>query len=86
MSRRLISDSQDRYLEARDARNLTLKGRLRRGVSQAGAQSELTAIAADLERSYPDTNRNRRFMIRTELQSRIGREGRDAVHGSTDVE
>ena len=79
MAPRLINDPQDRSLEARDARNLTLKGRLKRGVSQASAQSELTAIAADLERAYPDTNRNRRFMIRTELQSRIAEDPPDAM-------
>ena len=70
MSPRLINDPKAASLEARDARNLTLKGRLKAGVSQANAQSELTAIAADLERAYPDTNKNRRFTIRTELQSR----------------
>ena len=79
MAPRLINDPQGRSLEARDARNLTLKGRLKPGVSQASAQSELTAIAADLERSYPDTNRNRRFMIRTELQSRIAEDPPDSM-------
>jgi predicted permease len=79
MSPHLISDPRDASLEARGARNLTLKGRLKAGVSQAGAQNELTAIAADLERAYPDTNRNRRFMIRTELQSRIAQDPPDAM-------
>ena len=79
MAPRPINDPQGRSLEARDARNLTLKGRLKPGVSQASAQSELTAIAADLERAYPDTNRNRHFMIRTELQSRIAADPPDAM-------
>jgi predicted permease len=79
MTPRLINDPQAGSLEARDARNLTLKGRLKAGVSQATAQSELTAIATDLERAYPDTNRNRRFMIRTELQSRIAQDPPDAM-------
>ena len=48
-------------------------------MSQASAQSELTAIAADLERAYPDTNRNRRFTIRTELQSRVAQTPPDAM-------
>ena len=69
MSSRLINDPKAASLEARDARTLTLKGRLKAGVSQSSAQSELTAIAADLERAYPDTNKNRRFTIRTELQA-----------------
>ena len=79
MSPRLISDPKDRSLEARDARNLRLKGRLKAGVSQAEAQTELTAIAADLERAYPDTNKNRRLAVRTELQARIAQSPPDAM-------
>ena len=79
ISPRLINDPQAASLEARNARNLTLKGRLKDGVSQASAQSELTAIAADLERAYPDTNKNRRFLIRTELQSRVAEDPPDAM-------
>ena len=37
---------------------LTVKGRLKPGVTMAQAQTELTVIATDLERAYPDTNRN----------------------------
>jgi predicted permease len=71
MSQRLLGNPKAALLESRDARNLSIKGRLRRGISQAQAQAELTAIATDLERAYPHTNRNRRFVIRTELQARI---------------
>jgi predicted permease len=79
MSPRLISDAKTASMEARDARNLTLKGRLKAGVSQTNAQSQLTAIGADLERAYPDTNKNRRFTIRTELQSRVAQDPPDAM-------
>src|SRR6266542_4430436 len=79
MSQRLISDPKSGSLEARDARNLTVKGRLKRGVSQAEAQSELTAIAADLARAYPDTNKNRRLALRTELQARMAEDPPDAT-------
>ena len=79
MSPRLMSDPKLGSLEARDARNLTVKGRLRSGVSQAQAQTELTAIAADLERAYPDTNRNRGLAVRTELQARISQDPPDAM-------
>jgi ABC-type antimicrobial peptide transport system permease subunit len=51
MSPRLISNPKAASLEARDARNLRVKGRLKPGVSQADAQTELTAIARDLERA-----------------------------------
>ena len=59
MSPRLVNDKRTGSLEARDVRNLRLKGRLKPGVTQAQAQSELTAIATDLERAYPATNKNR---------------------------
>ena len=79
MSSRLINDPKAASLNTRDTRTLTLKGRLGAGVSQASAQSELTAIAADLERAYPDTNRNRRFTIRTELQARVAQDPPDTM-------
>ena len=79
MSPRLISDPKRGSLEARDARNLTIKGRLSAGVSQAEAQAELTAIAADLVRAYPDTNKNRRLSVSTELQTRIAQSPPDAT-------
>ena len=79
MSSRLINDPKAASLEARDARTLTLKGRLKAGASQASAQSELTAMAADLERAYPDTNKNRRFTIRTELQARVAQDPPDSM-------
>ena len=79
MSQRLVSDPKGSSLENRDARNLKLKGRLRAGVSQAAAQAELTTIAADLERAYPETNKNRRLFVRTELQARIDQSPPDAM-------
>jgi macrolide transport system ATP-binding/permease protein len=79
MSSRLVSDPKIASLEARDARNLDLKGRLRSGVTQAAAQAELTTIAADLARAYPDTNKNRRIAIRTELQARMAQDPPDAT-------
>src|SRR5262249_4043154 len=66
-------------LEARDARNLRLKGRLKHGVSQIQAQAELNAIATDLQRAYPDTNKNRRLDIKTELQARMSQDPPDAM-------
>ena len=79
MSARLITDPKTASLEARDARNLTIKGRLKRGVSQAAALAELTTIGADLERAYPDTNKNRRLLVRTELQARMAQDPPDAT-------
>jgi putative ABC transport system permease protein len=79
MSPRLLSDPSAGSLEARDARNLRLKGRLKSDTTQAKAQSELAAIATDLERAYPDTNRNRQFFVKTELQARVAEDPPDAM-------
>jgi predicted permease len=47
------------WFNDRSAGWLGLFGRLRQGASVEQAQSELTAIARDLEQSYPDTNSGR---------------------------
>jgi predicted permease len=79
MSASVINDPNTASLQARDARNLDVKGRLKPGMSQAEAQAELTTIGADLQRAYPDTNKTRRLVIRTEMQSRIAQDPPDAT-------
>jgi predicted permease len=79
MSPHLLTDPKAASLEARDARNLTLKGRLAPGVSQARAQAEVATIGTALERAYPETNKNRRWGVRTELQARIAQSPPDAM-------
>jgi putative ABC transport system permease protein len=76
---RLAVDPTARPLEDRNMRNVTIKGRLKSGVSMAQAQTELSVIAKDLERAYPDTNRNRGLIVRTELQTRIAQSPPDAT-------
>ena len=68
---RLTADSSARAFEARDYRALRLAGRLGPGVTMSDARTELSIIGADLARAYPTTNRNRRIVVRTELQNRI---------------
>ncbi|HUJ24224.1 MAG TPA: ABC transporter permease, partial [Bryobacteraceae bacterium] len=68
---RLVNNPQERPLEARDDRGLTVKGRLKPGTPITQAQAELAAIGKNLERAYPDTNRNRAMVARTELESRV---------------
>ncbi len=76
---RLLGDPKEHPLEDRNFRNLTIKGRLKPGVSLARAQTELSVIAKDLERAYPDTNRNRGLVVRTELQMRIAQSPPDSM-------
>jgi predicted permease len=76
---RLTQSPQDRPLEARDQRSLTIKGRLRSGVSTAQAEAELVTIAKDLERAYPDTNHNQTVNVRTEIATRIQQSPPDAM-------
>jgi predicted permease len=55
-------------LDARDVRILTVKGRLRRGVSIAEARAELATIGRDLERAFPDTNTGVKLIAQTEFE------------------
>ena len=68
---RVTADSIARAFEARDYRALRLAGRLGSGATMSDARTELSVIGADLARAYPTTNRNRRIVVRTELQNRI---------------
>jgi putative ABC transport system permease protein len=76
---RITSVFKTSPLEARDARALLLKGRLKPGVKITEAQTELSVIAKDLERAYPDTNRNRNLLVRSELQARLAQDPIDAT-------
>jgi putative ABC transport system permease protein len=58
-------------LNHRGMRSLIVKGRLAEGAGIAEAQAELATIGRDLERAYPDTNRNHALLVRTELQNRM---------------
>ncbi len=68
MSPRLTGDNN---LERRDLRWITVKGRLKPGVSIAQASADLTGIASRLERMYPRTNQNRHVDVETEFQLRV---------------
>ena len=47
-------------------------GRLKPGVTQAQANSDLNAIAAELEKKYPDTNSGRRVTMRPLFETTVG--------------
>src|SRR5579864_5069836 len=78
MKQRLSAAPKD-PLEDRANRALQVKGRLKSGVSREQAQAELIAISQNLEKSYPDTNRNRKAAVQTELQSRVQQDPYDAM-------
>jgi predicted permease len=69
---------QQDALEKRDNRWLTAKGRLKPDVTTVQAQADLVSIASELERTYPDTNRNQKARVETELQLRIEQDSVDA--------
>jgi putative ABC transport system permease protein len=76
---RVMPEPAARPLEARDFRQLTIKGRLKPGVTISQAQTELSVIDTDLQRAYPETNRNRHMAVQTELQARLARDRTGAV-------
>jgi macrolide transport system ATP-binding/permease protein len=61
---------QENNLNRRDVRWLTVKGRLKSGVSLSQAQADLSAIASQLQQMYPKSNRNQRITTQTEFQLR----------------
>ena len=71
MSPRFSTKPDDRLLETRGRRELTVKGRLKPGVTLAQARAEVQIVAKNLERTYPDTNRNVGALVNTELQERF---------------
>lgn len=75
---RLTADSNDRPLEVRDQRWLTIKGRLKPGVTISQARMELSVIGNDLARAYPETNEHREMAVRTELEARMAADQTDS--------
>jgi len=58
-------------LTKRDVRWLDIKGRLRPGVTLAQSNTDVDAIVAQLQRTFPDTNRNQHLVVQTELHFRF---------------
>jgi macrolide transport system ATP-binding/permease protein len=67
-----ISDDllKDRSAQAIE-NSFVIKARLRPGISPEAADKDIAALAAALEKTYPDSNRGRRATVRTEMQSRL---------------
>jgi predicted permease len=67
----LASGSAVVELTKRDVHNIAVKGRLKPGVSIGQAAEEVSLIAANLARAYPDTNRNQGLTVQTEFDARV---------------
>ena len=78
MWNRLMNSPKTNPLEDRSFRYLTVKGRLRPGISMRAAQTELAAIGAVLERAWPVTNGNQPLNVESELQYNFERHPLDA--------
>ena len=67
----LTNGSDAIELARRDIHNIAVKGRLKPGVSVEQAAEDVALIGRNLERGYPDTNRNQGLTARTEFEARV---------------
>lgn len=70
MARVFSTNPQKNFLEDRDDRELSVKGRLKPGTMLQQARSELGVLAQDFEREYPKLNRDRGAAVRTQFEMR----------------
>jgi predicted permease len=78
MSRPILMPSSN-TLTNRNARDYSVKGRLKPGVSLRGAADEIAALAKSLEQSNAETNRGFGATVRTEVQVRTEGYSLDAI-------
>jgi predicted permease len=71
MTPALEGAADNAQLTDRSRRTLSVKGRLRTGVTREAASAEAATIFAGLAASYPQTNRTMTAAVLTELQSRV---------------
>ncbi|HEX6202007.1 MAG TPA: ADOP family duplicated permease, partial [Thermoanaerobaculia bacterium] len=77
MARVFSTDPQKDFFEDRDARELSVRGRLRDGVELEQAHDELAAIARDLAREHPQLYRERGAAVRTFFEMRTRGDARE---------
>ncbi len=70
MARVFSANPQKNLLEDRDDRELSVKGRLKRGATLRQARNELGLLAKAFEREYPGVNRDRGAAVRTQFEMR----------------
>lgn len=61
--------AQPDVLTRREVRIFTVKGRLADGVGIHQARQEMQQLASSLAQTYPDTNRNRDLLVKTEFEA-----------------
>jgi putative ABC transport system permease protein len=78
MAQRLDAAIDD-PLEQRNAHAFSIMGRLKPGMSKQRAQADLTAVWNTLRQQYPDANRHRAVVVRSDLEHRIQQDREDAI-------
>ena len=61
--------AQPDLLTRRESRIFTVKGRLADGATMNQARQEMQQLASSLAQTYPDTNRNRDLLVKTEFDA-----------------
>ncbi|HTO86879.1 MAG TPA: ABC transporter permease [Thermoanaerobaculia bacterium] len=70
MAGRFSTNPQKNFFVDRDDRELTVRARLRPGVTLRQARNELTVLARNLEREFPKMNRDRGAAVHTRFEMR----------------
>lgn len=68
-----LASATETFREVRGVHNLTVLGRLKRGATREAAQAEMAAIAAGLEKQYPEDNRGRGAAVESLHEAIVGR-------------
>jgi len=70
MSAQVMADGSE-TLKQRSYRGFDIRGRLNPGVSVARAQAEMNVIMSELEKEYPESNKDNVTIVRTEMGRRM---------------
>ena len=70
MAQAFSTNPQKNFFEDRDDRELTLRARLKPGVTMRQAQNEITMLAHNFEREYASVSRGRGAAVHTQFQMR----------------